>query len=315
MKIVFMGTPESAASILEALLGAKHEILAVVTQPDRPRGRGQKISFSPVKEAALKQALPLEQPEKIKGNEIFISFLKSLDPDLIVVVAYGRVLPSKILEIPKHGCINVHTSLLPKYRGAAPIQWALLNGEKETGITIMKIDELLDTGDIILQEKVIIEEEDNAATLSKKLFSLGRGMLLKALGQIERGEAKYIPQNNAEATQAPAIAKESAEIDWRKSAREIHDRVRAMIPWPVAHTFYREKLLRIWRSELHVVDLETRYKLPGSILQIVKKLGFIVATGKGHLLVTEVQPQGKNRMGAYDYVIGHDVKIGETLPN
>ncbi len=315
MKIVYMGTPETAASMLEALLGAKHQILAVVTQPDRPRGRGQKISFSPVKEIALKHNLPIEQPEKVKDNKIFISYLKSLNPDIIVVVAYGRILPKEILGIPKYGCLNVHASLLPKYRGAAPIQWALLNGEEETGITIMKIDELLDTGDIILQEKVKIEENDDAITLFKKLFSLGGGLLLKVLEQIERGEAKYIPQKDAEATNAPAIAKESGEIDWRKSALQIHNRVRAMLPWPVAHTFYKEKLLRIWKSNIHVADLETKYKLPGTILHLVKNIGFIVATGKGHLLIREVQPAGKKRMGAHDFVIGHDVKIGETLPN
>ncbi len=315
MKIVFMGTPEQAASILELLISAEHEILCVITQPDRPKGRGQKISFPPVKELALKYALPIEQLEKIKGNQIFISFLASLKPDIIVVVAYGRILPKEILNIPKYGCINVHASLLPKYRGAAPVQWALLNGEKETGVTIMKIEELLDTGEIILQEKIKIEENHNTLTLSEKLFKLGGELLLKVLKQIEQGKAKYTPQNEAQATNAPAITKESGEIDWRKSAIEIHNRVRAMIPWPVAHTFYKEKLLKIWRSELHVADLEIRYKLPGTIVQIIKNVGFIVGTGKGHLLVVEVQPEGKKRMPAYDFAIGHDVKIGETLPS
>ena len=315
MKIVFMGTPETSAAILEDLIRAKHEILCVVTQPDRPKGRGQKITFPPVKETALKYSLPVEQPEKIKKNEIFFVFLKSLRPDIIVVVAYGRILPKEILDVPQFGCINVHASLLPKYRGAAPVQWALLKGEKETGVTIMKINELLDTGDIILQEKVEIEDRDTAETLAKKLFNLGGKLLLQALERIEKREAKYVPQKETEATQAPAITKESAEIDWRKSAREIHNRIRALIPWPVAHTFYKEKLLKIWKSEIYVADLETRFKLPGSMVQIVKHTGFIVATGKGHLLVLEVQPEGKKRMPAYDFVIGHDVKIGETLPN
>jgi methionyl-tRNA formyltransferase len=315
MKIVFMGTPESSVSSLEALLSAGHQILCVVTQPDRPRGRGQKISPSPIKELALKNNLPIEQPEKVKGNDILISFLRSLHPDIIVVAAYGKILPKEILEIPIHGCINVHASLLPKYRGAAPVQWALLNGEQESGVTIMKMDELLDTGDIVLQEKVKIGEEDNALTLSKKLFERGSKLLIKALEEIEAGKVKYVPQNHAEATNAPAIARESGEIDWRKSASEIHNRVRAMVPWPCAHTLRREKLLKIWKSELHVLDLETRYKLPGTMVAIVKKVGFIVATGKGHLLIREVQPEGKKRMPAYDFVIGHDVKIGETLPN
>ena len=310
-----MGTPEAAASALQVLLEAKHEILAVVTQPDRPKGRELKVSFSPVKELALKHALAIEQPEKLKGNEVFASFLRSLKPDLIVIVAYGKILPRAILDIPKFGCVNVHASLLPKYRGAAPIQWALLNGEKETGITIMRVSELLDAGEIILQEKAAIEDKDNAATLSKKMFDAGSKLLLKAMGEIEKGKAKYVPQSEAEATYAPAISKESGEIDWRKSAFEIHNRIRALVPWPAAHTFHKEKLLKIWNSEIYLADLETRFKLPGTIVQMVKNIGFIVSTGKGHLLVLEVQPQGKKRMGAYDFVIGRAVGTGEVLPD
>lgn len=315
MKIVFMGTPEPALEALQDLISAKHEILCVVTQPDRPKGRGQKISFSLVKELALKYSLPIEQPEKIKGNQVFISFLESLKPDIIVVVAYGKILPKQILDIPKYGCVNVHASLLPKYRGAAPIQWALLKGEKETGVSIMKIDELLDTGDIILQERIRIEDDDNTSSLSKKLFTLGSQLLLRALEQIEKREAKYTPQKEAGASNAPAIAKESAEIDWRKSAAEIHNRIRAMIPWPVAHTFYKEKLLRIWKSEVHLLDLKNENKLPGTIIEIVRNVGLIVAAGSGNILIHEVQPAGKKLMPAYNFAIGHDVKVGETLPN
>lgn len=315
MKIVFMGTPEPAAGILRDLIGAGHQLLLVVTQPDRPRGRGQKITSSPVKEAALKHSLPVEQPEKVKGNEGLVSRIRSLSPDVIVVVAYGRILPKAILGLPSRGCINVHASLLPKYRGAAPIQWALLNGEKETGVTVMRIDELLDTGDIILQERTVIDENDDAVTLSKKLFARGSGLLLKALAQIEQGAARYIPQKGSEATFAPAITKESGEIDWKRSARQIHDRVRALVSWPVAHTFYREKPLRILRTDANVVDLESEYVQPGTIVHIVKNAGFVVKTGGGHLLIKEVQPAAKKRMGAYDFVIGHDVKIGETLPS
>ena len=315
MRIVFMGTPLAAADTLKALIEAKHEILCVVTQPDRPKGRGQKISFPPVKELALKHGLPLEQPEKVKGNAVFISLIKSLEPEIVVVVAYGRILPKEMIDIPKYGCINVHASLLPKYRGAAPIQWALLNGEKETGVTIMKIDELLDTGEILLQQKVKIEESDNAETLSRKLFAAGSERLLEALKQIEEGKAKYSPQREAEASNAPAITKESAEIDWRKAAVEIHDRVRALVPWPVAHTFYREKLLKIFKSEVSVADLGAKFRVPGTIAAIVKQEGFVVAAGSGHLLILEVQPAGKKRMRAYDFVIGHDVKIGEILPS
>jgi methionyl-tRNA formyltransferase len=310
-----MGTPDHGATILDALIKEGHEILCVITQPDRRRGRGLKVSFSPVKELAIKHSLPLEQPEKVKGNPTFVSFLKSLKSDIVVVVAYGRILPKEILDIPKYGCLNVHASLLPKYRGAAPVQWALLNGEKEIGVTVMKLDELLDTGDILLQMKIKISEDDDSQILMKKMFAEGSKLLIKGLEQIESGKAKFIKQNDAEATQAPAIAKESGEIDWRKTAREIHNRVRAMVPWPVAHTFFKEKLLKIWKTEIHVADLATKYKTPGTIVEIVKNIGFIVASGEGNILIREVQPEGRKRMPAYNFVIGHDVKVGETLPN
>ncbi len=315
MKIIFMGTPIEAATILEQLVKAKHEILAVITQPDRPKGRGRRLAWPPVKETALKHDLPLEQPDKVRHNEALTSLIRSLRPEAIVVVAYGRILPREIIDIPKHGCINVHASLLPKYRGAAPMQWALLNGEKTTGITIMKINERLDAGEIILQEKVKIEENDNTPSLSRKLFDRGGKLLAKALKQIEQGKAKFAVQNEAEATNAPAIAKESAELDWRKTAWQVHNRIRAMVPWPVAHTFFKEKLLKIWVSEVHVADLATKFKLAGSIVEIVKDTGFIVATGQGHLLIKEVQLEGGKIMPAHVFVHGHDVEIGETLPN
>lgn len=312
MKIVFMGTPEQSAAVLADLLAAKHNILCVITQPDRPKGRGQKVAFSPVKDLALKNDLPLEQPEKAKDA---VALIRSLAPDIVVVVAYGKLLPRELLNVPKYGCVNVHASLLPKYRGAAPVQWALLKGEKETGITIMRIDERLDTGEIISQKKVRIEEEDDAGGLMQKLFACGSKLLLEALKKIEKGEARYVPQNEADATFAPAISKESGELDWKKSAAEIHDRVRALVHWPVAQTFYREKRLKIWKSRVHLADLSSREHVPGSIVEIVKNEGFIVSTGRGHILIQEVQTEGGKRMKAYDFVIGHDVKIGETLPN
>ncbi|OGC22806.1 methionyl-tRNA formyltransferase [candidate division WOR-1 bacterium RIFOXYB2_FULL_42_35] len=315
MRIIFMGTPESAAKVLDNLISSQHEILCVVTQPDRPKGRGQKITSSPVKELALKHALPIEQPEKVKSNPVFFSLLKSLNPDIIIVVAYGKILPKEILDLPKFGCVNIHASLLPKYRGAAPIQWTLLNGEKETGLTIMKLNEGLDTGDIIKQEKVFIDEDDTTPVLTEKLFKRADNLLHKALVEIESGKAKFIKQNDSEASYASLITKELGEIDWKKSALEIHNRIRAMVPWPVAQTYYKEKLLKIWGSKIHVLDLVGGSNLPGTIVEIVKNIGFIVATGNGHLLITEVQAEGKKRMPAYNFVIGHDVKIAETLPN
>jgi len=315
MKIVYMGTPEASARVLQALLDAGHEILAVVTPPDRPKGRGQKMSFSPVKELALAKSLPLQQPDKIKSDPVFFSFLRALSPELIVVVAYGKILPETILNIPCYGCINVHASLLPKYRGAAPIQWALLNGEKETGVTIMRLNPFLDQGEIILQEKILIEDGDNAETLANKLFEKGAPLLLEALEQVKRGTAKYLPQPAAAASYAPAISRESGEIDWRKSAVEIHNRIRALIAWPMAHTFYREKILKIWQAEISPLDLDSKFSLPGTVTRLLKNVGFMVATGKGHLLIKEVQPAAKKRMGAYEYAIGHDLKAGEILPN
>ncbi|NQT28945.1 MAG: methionyl-tRNA formyltransferase [Candidatus Saganbacteria bacterium] len=314
MKIVFMGTPEPAAQILEDLQKTQHKIICVVTQPDRKKGRGQKIVFSEVKEAALKYGLPLEQPEKVKSNAVFASFLKSIKPDIVIVVAYGKILPKEILDIPKYGCINVHASLLPKYRGAAPIQWALLKGEKETGITIMKLDRQLDTGDIIFQEKVKIAEEDDAPSLSKKLFAIGSKLLLLALEQIENKKVKSVPQDESQATYAPSLTKESGELDWRKTAEEIHNRVRAMVPWPGANTFYNKKILKIWKTKVVQINLATKFSEPGTIIEITKNLGFIVAAGSGNILILEVQPEGKKRISAYNFVLGYDVKIGDVLP-
>ncbi|MFA5840550.1 MAG: methionyl-tRNA formyltransferase, partial [Candidatus Margulisiibacteriota bacterium] len=244
MRIVFMGTPTPAATILEFILASSsHEVVGVITQPDRPKGRGLKLSFSPVKEVAVKNNLLVEQPEKIKDGKI-VRWLERLQPDIIIVVAYGKILPKEILEIPKFGCINIHASLLPKYRGAAPVQWALLNGEKETGLSIMKIDEGLDTGAILLQQKIAIAEDDNAETLLHKLFAGGGVLLKEALNLLESKQADFIPQKDSVATFAPSLTKESGEIDWRKSASELHNRVRALIPWPAAHTYYNKKQLK-----------------------------------------------------------------------
>ncbi len=309
-----MGTPEPAAKILKTLIESNHEIACVITQPDRPKGRGKKIVFSAVKEIALQNDLAIEQPEKVKNNPVLASLIKSLSPDIIVVVAYGQILPKEIIEIPKYKTINLHASLLPKYRGAAPVQWALLNGEKETGITIMRINEQLDAGDIINQAKVKIELDDNTETMLAKLFEKGKDLLLLTLRQIEEAKVHYLKQDNSQATLAPSITKESAEIDWKKSAQDIHNRVRAMVPWPVVHTFCQEKLLKIWKTAL-TKDCETIHKVPGEILEIVKQKGFVIATGKGALLVLEVQLEGKKRMSAHDFIVGKRLIIGDKIPS
>jgi len=315
MKIIFMGTPAAASTVLAELLKAKHEVLAVVTQPDRPQGRGQKIKFPPVKELALKMGLPVEQPEKIKGNQVFVSWLKSWQPEVIVVVAYGRLLPPEILAIPPYGCLNVHASLLPKYRGAAPVQWALLNGELATGITIMRVEERLDAGAVMRQEKVKIETDDNAVTLTKKLFDRGAGLLLEALAQLREGRADFEQQDETAVSYAPAIGKESGAIDWRKPAVEISNRIRALIPWPMAYTYYRGKTVKIWQAELFPLSLEAKPQLPGRLEQIVKDSGFVVATGSANLLITEIQPEGGKRMKATDFVNGHHLKAGDIFPS
>ncbi len=315
MKIVFFGTPEPAAEVLRTLIEAKKEVIAVVTQPDRPRGRGHLISFSPVKEVALKAGLPVEQPASVKKSAEFKAFLASLKPDLCVVVAYGKILPQEILDIPKYGFINIHASLLPKYRGAAPIQWALLNGEQETGVTIFKLVEALDAGPVLMHKAVAIAEDDNYETLSRKLFSAACPLLLASLREIETGKAKYIAQNETEVTYAATLTKESGELDWRKPAEEINNRVRALTQWPTAHTYFRGKRLKIFNARVVPLDLSGGEKQPGEIIEIIKNEGILVATGRGNLLLLELQLEGKKRLKAYDLVIGHDVKPGETLPS
>lgn len=311
MRIVFFGTPAPAAAILSGLIEAKHEIICVVTQPDRPRGRGKKVSFPPVKETALKYALPIEQPEEVRNNRVFSSLLASFLPDLAVVVAYGKILPQEMLDIPRHGFINVHASLLPQYRGAAPIQWALLKGEKETGVTIFKVVEALDAGPALKQQSVEIEDQDDYATLSDKLFGAGEKILLEVLSEIAAGKARALPQDETKVTYAPALRRESGEIDWRKPAEEVRNRIRALAVWPTAHTFWRGKRLGIFQAQ-RILGPGAE---PGKIEEIVKNEGFTVGTGKGNLLISEVQLEGRRRMSAYDFSIGHDVKSGETLPS
>lgn len=309
MKIVFMGTPLPAARLLQALIDAQEQVTAAVTQPDRPQGRHLHPAPSPVKELAENYKIPVETPEKVK-DQIFIDKIRSLSPDLIVVVAYGKILPIELLTIPKYGAINVHASLLPKYRGAAPIQWAILKGENETGVTVMQISETLDTGDIILQNKVAINPEDTSETLLDKVFEIGAQTLLRAIDQIKKGTAKKIQQKGADATYAPLITKESGEIDWKKSATEINNRVRAMLPWPAAHTFYKGKMLKIIKAE--PAPVPGKFK-PGEVIDVKNDL--IVACGVGSLILKEIQLEGGKKMTGEQFLRGHRLMVGEILPS
>jgi methionyl-tRNA formyltransferase len=315
MRIVFFGTPEPAAKILAALPALGVEIVGVVTQPDRRQGRGLKSAFSPVKELALKHNWPLAQPEKVKSNPDFQAWLAKLEPELAIVVAYGQILPQDILDIPRHGFINLHASLLPKYRGAAPVQWALLNGEKMTGLTIFRLTAGLDTGPILAQQPVAIDDNDNAATLLAKIFATGEPLLAQVLPAIVDGKAPGQPQDESLVSYAPTLTKESGEIDWEKSAREVHDRIRGLYPWPAAHTFFHGERLKLLAAELTGPDLSTGPHLPGTIVALLKDDGFIVATGQGDLLIKQLQLAAGKVLKASDFSRGHDVKTGETLPN
>ena len=308
MRTVFMGTPDFACPSLSALIESRHDIVGVITQPDRRRGRGMKISFSPVKELALGNDLNIYQPADINAPE-FIGLLEKISPDLIVIVAFGQILSKEILELPKYGCINLHASLLPKYRGAAPIPWTILAGEEETGVTTFYLSEEVDSGDIILQREEKIREDDTAATLSKRLAEIGAELLIESIDKIERKEAPRFPQDRERATYAPRLKKEDGLIDWEKPASQIERLVRAMDPWPGAYTYLEEKLLKIWGAkELPI----TNYQRPGEIAKITKE-GMIVACGEGFLLIKEVQPPGKKRMSASSFASGYRIKIGTIL--
>jgi methionyl-tRNA formyltransferase len=308
MKILFMGTPSPAKICLEALINSREEIAAVITQPDRPKGRGLKLAPSAVKETAIHYNIPVFQPEKIKDKDVY-DLIRGFKPDLIVIVAYGKILPKEIIDIPKLGTINVHASLLPKYRGAAPVQRALLNGEKFTGITIMKVTEELDAGDIILQESIPIYETDNTATLTEKLFKLGAQLLVKAVGQIKDGKAKCIKQDEKNVSFAPTLKKENGIIDWNKKAAEISDQIRAFDPWPGAYTYYKGKILRILKAEQKAGEGCPE----GKVIEIIKNRGFVVGACDGELLITEVQPESGRKMSAWEFISGHKLNIGDDL--
>ncbi|GAQ95398.1 methionyl-tRNA formyltransferase [Thermodesulfovibrio aggregans] len=299
--IIFFGTPEFAVPSLKALIERDEKILLVITQPDKPKGRGKNIQPSEVKKIALEYGLSLAQPEKIR-DENFIEMLKRLNPEFAVVVAYGKILPKEILEIPKYGCINLHASLLPKYRGAAPIQWALINGEKTTGVTTMLIDEGLDTGPVLLQKEVQIEDEDNAQTLSERLSRVGAELIVETIEKMRKGEIEPKPQKG-EPSYAPPLKKEDGKINWSSSARQIFNLIRGTYPWPCAYSFLKNERVKIIKAEV-IEGVAT----PGMIVKAKNEL--VVGTGSGLLRILLIQPEGKKVMTAKEFLSGRKINEG-----
>ena len=310
MKIIFMGTPDFAKESLEALYNAKYEILAVVTNPDRPKGRGMKMIASPVKEFALEKGIKIYQPEKVRNNEEFISEIKALKPDVICVVAYGKILPKEILEIPSKGCINVHGSLLPKYRGAAPIQWAVLHGDKKTGVTTMYMDVGMDTGDMILKQETQIGEDETTGELWERLSKIGGDLLVKTLKEIENKTAPRIKQGD-DFTMAPMLDKSMAKIDWEnKTALEIKNLVRGLNPIMGAYTFLNGKKIKFWKVDVAkdiFADGDMEFMKNGTVIVSDKRDGIYIKTKDGILKVLEIQGENAKKMPIQDYLRGNQI--------
>lgn len=310
MKLIFCGTPQFAVPTLEALIAAKHDFELVMTNPDEPSGRGYEMKPPPVKQAAVEAGLDVFQPFKLKEQST-VEFLSRICPDVIVVVAYGHIIPKWMLELPKLGCINLHASLLPKFRGAAPIQWAIMRGESITGVTAMKIDEGLDTGDILLQREVAIQREDTTETLSERLSGVGADLMTETLEKLMRGEIQARPQDHAQATLAPLLKKEDGHIAWTLSAEEISCRVRGLRPWPGAYTSFRSKNLHVWSAVPSLGGSGLGHE-PGTLLP--ERATLRVACGLGTLLeVLELQLEGRKRLPARDFLNGMRPSAGEKL--
>lgn len=309
MRIVFMGTPEFAVPSLDALRKAGYEVCGVFTQPDKPKNRGMKLQQSPVKEYALSAGLPVYQPAKMRDGEA-LGVLRELASELIVVAAYGKILPADILALPRLGCVNVHSSLLPKYRGAAPINWAILNGENETGVTIMYMAEGLDTGDILAQVSTPIRLEENAAQLFDRLAHLGAELLIETVGRIAAGTAEAVPQDDSLSCYAPMLSKDLSPMCWEKTARQLHDQVRGLYPWPAATAVLDGIRCKVLRSALAGESAE---QAPGTVLQADKKGLWVVCGGGGVLELLELQPDGKKAMSAASFLMGHPIQAGTVL--
>ena len=323
MRIVFMGTPDFAVGALEAIIQAGHQVLAVVTQPDKPKGRGKEMQFTPVKTCAVKYDIPVFQPVKIKEPEA-VEMLRTYNADLFVVAAFGQILSEEILIMPKYGCVNIHASLLPKYRGAGPIQWAIIGGEKETGITIMQMEKGLDTGDILLQKSIPIDEKETGDSLHDKLAVLGAELIVDAIPKIEAGLLTPIRQKDEDSSYAKMLQKSMGKIDWERPAVQIERLIRGLNSWPSAYTSYHGRILKIWESSL-VQSFENDIQdmthgnsdalsehETGEVVS-VEKDAFFVQTGEGILKVTQVQLEGKKRMPVKDFLLGYQMQAGERF--
>lgn len=307
MRIIFMGTPDFAVPSLQACID-HHDVIAVVTQPDKPKGRGKTLTCSPVKELAVKNHIPVYQPAKVR-QEGFPEMIQQMNPDVIVVVAFGQLLPESILHAAKLGCINVHGSLLPKYRGAAPIQWAVINGEKESGVTTMYMAKGLDTGDMIDKAVVPLEPKETGGSLFDKLCTVGAELLTKTLEKLENGTAVRIPQKDEESSYAGMLDKSLGQIDWSKDAESLERLIRGLNPWPSAYTRLHNKTLKIWQSDVTEGRPDT---VPGTIIE-VNKNAIVVQAGKDALSITELQLEGKKRMMTSAFLLGYEIKPGEIL--
>lgn len=316
MRVLFMGTPDFAVPTLEALI-KEHEVIGVFTQPDKPKGRGKAMACSPVKETAITHHIPVYQPPKVRVPEV-VEQIREMKPDVIIVVAFGQILTENILEIPAYGCINVHASLLPKYRGAAPIQWAVIDGEKESGVTTMYMAKGIDTGDMILKEKISLDEKETGESLHDKLAALGGPLILKTLSQVEAGTAPRIPQDDSLSCYAHMLTKELGQIDWTKDAASIERLIRGLNSWPSAYTAWNGKTLKIWDSEV-VTDAaftddenSASQPEPGTIIARDKK-SVTVQCGQDALRILEVQVQGKKRMTTQAFLVGNQIEPGMRL--
>ena len=308
MRIVFMGTPDFSVPALEALVEGGHEVVAAITQPDKPKGRGKAVLMTPVKEKAMELGIPVYQPVKVREPE-FVEKLRQMEPDAIVVVAFGQILPKSILEIPRYGCVNIHASLLPKYRGAAPIQWAVIDGERESGVTTMFMNEGLDTGDMLEKEAVTLDPKETGGSLHDKLSAIGGRLILSTLKGLEDGTLKGTPQTDEGTCYAKMLKKSLGDIDWTMDAAAIERLIRGLNPWPSAYTCFHGKTLKIWDGDV----LEREYGVePGTVAEVAKDR-LVVQTGQGSLAIRSLQLEGKKRMDAGDFLRGYAVEAGTRL--